>query len=161
MRSAYMVLMVVVLTWVMAAEAIFPLAAIAAFVGSRIASIAVPLAIERGKRSVNLVSSDDEKNILLSVMTQLDPDGCILKLLCSLEASSTEGVHTPKERALVNTFTNQNETLTPYNAAYIYAVNIGQHAHDAALCDKKFNKCSISVAELRDLLEWSSNCGEQ
>nr|XP_027208524.1 uncharacterized protein LOC113802193 [Penaeus vannamei] len=66
--------------------------------------------------------ADEGKNMLLSIVGQLDPDGCILKMLCNLQTRSPSSL-SPEEDLLVDMFSNNTETMSSYNAAFVYAAD--------------------------------------
>nr|XP_027208523.1 uncharacterized protein LOC113802192 [Penaeus vannamei] len=68
--------------------------------------------------------ADEGKNMLLSTVGQLDPDGCILKMLCNLQTRSPSSL-TPEEDLIVDMFSNNTETMSSYNAAFVYATDVG------------------------------------
>lgn len=98
--------------------------------------------------------------MLLSTVSQLDQSGCILKMLCRLQTKQ-EGTRTQEEDLLVNMFVNGTESITSYNAAFVYAADIGSKTHNTAVCDKFFNKCPLSDGELSTLLRQAWGCGLQ
>ncbi|KAK7028805.1 hypothetical protein SK128_010380 [Halocaridina rubra] len=94
---------------------------------------------------------------LLSAVQQLDPNGCIQKLLCRLQFKE-EANRTHEENALVKMFSKGAETITSYNAAFVYASAIGSTSADPKVCDKYFSKCPVSNEELGKLLQQSWGC---
>ncbi|XP_069947892.1 uncharacterized protein [Cherax quadricarinatus] len=110
-----------------------------------------------GKRSVDDPAQEEEK-VLLSSVSEVDQDGCIRKMLCQLQTKE-ETSRTLEEKLLTKLFTNSNEKITSYNAAFVYATDIGKKTRNAAVCKKVFNKCTLSDAELNDLLQKTWGCG--
>lgn len=100
-----------------------------------------------------------DKNLLLTTVTHLDPKGCILKLLCKLETKSLDAL-TPEEAMVAHMF-NTSESLTPSNAAFVYAAEMGSHSKDAASCDQAFSECTLDEQELRGLFQRSWSCDMQ
>lgn len=56
-------------------------------------------------------------------------------------------------------FANGTETLTTYNAAFVYATDIGGKTKDSAMCDKYFAKCPLNDDQLAGLLKQAWGCG--
>ncbi|KAK3866950.1 hypothetical protein Pcinc_027554 [Petrolisthes cinctipes] len=113
-----------------------------------------------GKRSVRQGEMTVDENLLLTTVTQLDPNGCILKLLCSLQ-SKPEEARTAQEAVLVRMFSDNQDSLTSANAAFVYAAGVGREAQDVASCDKLFSKCLMEEEQLSRVLQQSWSCGEQ
>ncbi|XP_042227180.1 uncharacterized protein LOC121869692 [Homarus americanus] len=103
-------------------------------------------------------AADEGENLLLSTVGQLDPNGCVLKLLCVLEAKE-EAYRTLEEAILVDMFANSTETLTSYNAAFVYATDVGGKTQDAAACHHHFPKCPLTDDQLSGLLQQAWGCG--
>ncbi|XP_042208214.1 uncharacterized protein LOC121856627 [Homarus americanus] len=94
-------------------------------------------------------AADEGQNLLLSTVGQLDPNGCVLKLLCILEAKE-EAYRTLEEA----------KTLTSYNAAFVYATDVGGKTRDAAACrHHHFPKCPLTDDQLSGLLQQAWGCG--
>ncbi|XP_042887601.1 uncharacterized protein LOC122263289 [Penaeus japonicus] len=111
-------------------------------------------------RSVDPDTDDDAEegtNLLLSTVGQLDPDGCILKLLCLLQTRSESSL-TPEEEGLVQMFSNNSETMSSYNAAFVYATDVGTRTRDPAVCERLFPKCSLREDQLSRLLQSVWGC---
>ncbi|KAK4319162.1 hypothetical protein Pmani_009881 [Petrolisthes manimaculis] len=113
-----------------------------------------------GKRSVRQGELTVDENLLLTTVTQLDPNGCILKLLCSLQAKPEEA-RTTEEANLVRMFSDNQDSLTSANAAFVYAAGVGRETQDVASCDKLFSKCLMEEEQLSRVLQQSWSCGEQ
>nr|XP_027208525.1 uncharacterized protein LOC113802194 [Penaeus vannamei] len=79
--------------------------------------------------------ADEGKNMLLSTVGHLDPDGCILKMLCNLQTRSPSSL-TPEEDLIVDMFSNNTETMSTYNAAFVYATDVGTKTRDPSVCKK-------------------------
>lgn len=110
-----------------------------------------------GKRSVD-DPAEEKENVLLSTVSELDQNGCIRKMLCQLQTKE-ETFRTPEEKLLAKLFANTTENITTYNAAFVYATDIGLKTRNAAVCAKVFNKCPLGDAELSDLLQETWGCG--
>ncbi|XP_042887602.1 uncharacterized protein LOC122263290 [Penaeus japonicus] len=111
-------------------------------------------------RSVDPDTDDDAEegtDLLLSTVGQLDPDGCILKLLCLLQTRSESSL-TPEEEALLQIFSNNSETMSSYNAAFVYATDVGARTRDPAACERLFPKCSLREDQLTRLLQSVWGC---
>ncbi|XP_037793455.1 uncharacterized protein LOC119588904 [Penaeus monodon] len=101
--------------------------------------------------------ADEGKNLLLSTVGQLDPDGCILKMLCHLQTRSHSSL-TPEENLLVDMFSNNTETMSSYNAAFVYATDVGTKTRDPSVCNGLFPKCSLKEEQLSGLLRRVWGC---
>ncbi|XP_069974648.1 uncharacterized protein [Penaeus vannamei] len=101
--------------------------------------------------------ADEGKNMLLSTVGHLDPDGCILKMLCNLQTRSHSSL-TPEEDLIVDMFSNNTETMSSYNAAFVYATDVGTKTRDPSVCNKLFPKCSLSEQQLSGLLRRVWGC---
>nr|XP_053626163.1 uncharacterized protein LOC128684042 [Cherax quadricarinatus] len=110
-----------------------------------------------GKRSVDDPAREEE-NVLLSSVSEVDQDGCIRKMLCQLQTKE-ETSRTLEEKLLAKLFTNSAEKITPYNAAFVYATDIGMKTRNAAVCAEVFNQCTLSESEMIDLLQKTWGCG--
>ncbi|XP_047472662.1 uncharacterized protein LOC125027594 [Penaeus chinensis] len=102
-------------------------------------------------------NADEGKNLLLSTVGQLDPDGCILKMLCHLQTMSHSTL-TPEENLLVDMFSNKTETMSSYNAAFVYATDVGTKTRDPSVCNGLFPKCSLREEQLSGLLRRVWGC---
>ncbi|XP_063888650.1 uncharacterized protein LOC135115656 [Scylla paramamosain] len=109
-----------------------------------------------GKRSVDQQQQQEAPEIL-SMVAQLDPQGCLLKLLCHLEAKEAEAL-SRHEVILAGLFRDASDAATPSSAAFTYAVGIGNKSRDAAVCDKVFSKCPLKYSQLSAVLEESWAC---
>ncbi|ROT84448.1 hypothetical protein C7M84_022365 [Penaeus vannamei] len=101
--------------------------------------------------------ADEGKNMLLSIVGQLDPDGCILKMLCN----SRRGVPPASAQRRTSSSTcspNNTETMSSYNAAFVYAADVGTKTRDPSVCNKLFPKCSLSEQQLSGLLRRVWGC---
>ncbi|XP_071540922.1 uncharacterized protein [Panulirus ornatus] len=176
MRSSSVVLALLVISWVAAVEATLLLAGALALGGLAALKGAFLFSASRRRgygryhgrgyrfrirkrygRAVHSAPVDGE-NLLLSAVGELDPNGCILKMLCHLQTME-EGTRTLEEDILVDMFARGNETLTSYNAPFIYATDIGSRTRDTTTCDKNFSKCPLSNAQLSGLLHQAWGCG--
>ncbi|XP_037793465.1 uncharacterized protein LOC119588915, partial [Penaeus monodon] len=101
--------------------------------------------------------ADEGKNLLLSTVGQLDPDGCILKMLCHLQTRSHSSL-TPEEDLLVDMFSNNTENMASYNAAFVYATDVGTKTRDPSVCNGLFPKCSLKEEQLSGLLRRVWGC---
>ncbi|XP_063610401.1 uncharacterized protein LOC134784295 [Penaeus indicus] len=102
-------------------------------------------------------NADEGKNLLLSTVGQLDPDGCILKMLCHLQTRSHSSLM-PEENVLVDMFSNNTETMSSYNAAFVYATDVGTKTRDPSVCNGLFPKCSLKEEQLSGLLRRVWGC---
>nr|XP_045622344.1 uncharacterized protein LOC123772953 [Procambarus clarkii] len=88
--------------------------------------------------------------LLMSTVTQLDTDGCVLKLLCHLDTKGQEE-RTLQENVFFRLFTSSSNTLAAYNDAILAA-------RGRESCDEVFPKCPLTVEELGRLLQQTSAC---
>ncbi|XP_042890110.1 uncharacterized protein LOC122265027 [Penaeus japonicus] len=135
---------------------------LAALKGAAILGFAVgrSLSGRRFRRSTETEAEEDE-NLLLSTVGQLDPNGCILKLLCLLQTKD-QSTLTLEEDLLLGMFANGTETLTSssfYSAAFVYATEIGTRTRDPSVCKKFFPRCPLQDDQLAGLLQWAWGCG--
>ncbi|XP_069974657.1 uncharacterized protein [Penaeus vannamei] len=109
-------------------------------------------------RSVEALS-DEEESLILSTVAHLDPEGCIPKTLCFLEAKD-ESDRSKGENQLLEIFANKTRSLTSYSATLVLATQIGTNTRDSAACKKLFAKCSLDEEELAGVLHlaWACDC---
>ncbi|XP_068210742.1 uncharacterized protein [Palaemon carinicauda] len=112
----------------------------------------------RKGRSVDASFEEYGEDILLSTVEKLDPNGCILKLLCQAHIKGEEA-RSLEEAILVDMFSNSTETLTSYNTAFVFATDIGVKTQDPSACKKYFPKCPMDEGELSGLLQMAWGCG--
>lgn len=188
MRSSHLLVAVLCLSWLVAAEGIIVLAGAAA-VGAAALAIGGLAALKgaaivgyaagrhhrryhgrsyghyrqprykyhRYGRSVD-PAADEGEDLLLATVGQLDPNGCILKMLCQLQTKD-ESTLTLEEDLLLGMFANSTETLSSFNAAFVYATDIGSKTRDPSVCKKFFPKCPLGDKELDGLLQMAWGCG--
>ncbi|XP_063592548.1 uncharacterized protein LOC134769736 [Penaeus indicus] len=99
---------------------------------------------EKPKRSI------EPENLILLAVHELDPFGCVKKMLCHIEAAD------------INNRTQQEELLLRTLNGYTFLTSIelpsskdseGEGAEDAAaLCDQLFSKCPLGRGLLREIL---------
>ncbi|XP_063610402.1 uncharacterized protein LOC134784296 [Penaeus indicus] len=106
----------------------------------------------------------DEESLILSTVAHLDPEGCIPKTLCLLEAKD-ESDRSQDETQLLEIFANKNKTQdhTSYSATLVLATQIGANTRDSAACKKLFAKCSLDEEELTEVLHlaWGCDCDQR
>lgn len=109
-------------------------------------------------RSVEALS-DEEESLILSTVAHLDPEGCIPKTLCLLEAKD-ESDRSQDETRLLEIFANKTQGLTSYSATLVLATQLGANTQDSAACKKLFPKCSLDEEELIEVLNlaWGCDC---
>ncbi|KAK7028802.1 hypothetical protein SK128_010377 [Halocaridina rubra] len=113
----------------------------------------------RHKRSAaedDAVAAEGE-DLLLSAVGQLDPNGCVLKLLCHIRAKEIS-LLSPEENQLIKMFEKNSAVSTPYKAAFIYAADIGEKTRDTYACKRYFSKCPLQEEELGALLVKAWGC---
>ncbi|XP_042887600.1 uncharacterized protein LOC122263288 [Penaeus japonicus] len=112
-------------------------------------------------RSVQ-TDTDADENLLLSIVEHLDPEGCIPKTLCLLEAKD-ESDRSPDEAQLLEVFANNTRGLTSPNAAFVHAAQVGAETRDSSACDRLFAKCSLDEDQLSEVLRlsWSCDCDSE
>ncbi|XP_068210744.1 uncharacterized protein [Palaemon carinicauda] len=164
MHFSKLILAMVALTWASTTDALLPFAAPALIVGGLavlkgaaiVALLAGPLGI--GKRSVDdVLAREQSEAALLSTVENLDPSGCILKLVCHLQFKE-ESARTPEENTLVQMFSGKTEALTSHSAAFVFAAELGSKNKDASVCEKYFNKCPYTNEVVGNLLQQSWGC---
>ncbi|XP_047472352.1 uncharacterized protein LOC125027357 [Penaeus chinensis] len=102
--------------------------------------------------------ADEGENLLLSTVGQLDPNGCILKLICLLQTKD-QSTLSPEEDLLLGMFANSTEALSSYNAAFVYATEIGTKTRSPRACKKFFPRCPLRDDQLAGLLHRAWGCG--
>ncbi|XP_037800079.1 uncharacterized protein LOC119595018 [Penaeus monodon] len=109
-------------------------------------------------RSVAAATEEDD-DLIISAVGQLDPNACIPKMLCVLQAKD-ESDRTPRENMLVEILTSSTESPSSYNAAFAHAQDVATNTGDSFACKKFFYKCPFDDEELSELLDiaWSCNC---
>ncbi|XP_066948428.1 uncharacterized protein [Macrobrachium rosenbergii] len=163
MHFSKLILAVVALTWVSTTDALLPFATPALILGGLavLKGAAIFTLIGgpfKGKRSADdALAREQSEAALLSTVENLDPSGCILKLLCHLQFKE-ESTRTPEENTLVQMFSGKAEGLTSQSAAFVFAAEIGSKNKDAAVCEKYFNKCPYTSDEVGNLLHQSWGC---
>ncbi|XP_047471445.1 uncharacterized protein LOC125026889 [Penaeus chinensis] len=100
---------------------------------------------DRRKRS----TSEELANLLLSAVSRLDTHGCILKLLCQLEAESPDALSV-EERRLVEAFADRLELFAEGSGVEEAHGGDGQ-GRDGALCDAPADRCPFGGAVLRSV----------
>ncbi|ROT83036.1 hypothetical protein C7M84_023793 [Penaeus vannamei] len=138
MNSALVLLVAVGLSCLVAAQAASPFGVLAGL--GALTSAA--------KRTLDEGDSD----LILSAVGQMDPNACIPKILCVLQAKD-ESNRTMKENMLL-------EILTSYNAAFVHAQDVTSATGDSFACKRIFSKCPFDDGELSELLDlaWSCDC---
>lgn len=186
MKSASLLLTTVALTWVAVAEATLLLTAGALVVGGLAAlkgAALVGYAVGRHRRGRShyhhhhhhrsgghghyyghyrysralQTAADDGENLLLSTVGQLDPNGCILKMLCNLQTKEDIKL-TLEENILVDMFANSTEVFSAKNSAFVVATQMGRKTHDSAVCDNSFPRCPLTNDQLSGLLQQTWGC---
>jgi len=109
-------------------------------------------------RSVENSPAEEGEDLLLSAVGQLDPNGCVLKLLCQIQIKD-ESKRTLEEAILVDMFANNTESLSAYNEAFVYATDIGIKSRDISACKKYFPNCPLNENQLDSLLNQAWGCG--
>merc|ERR1719369_1698360 len=109
------------------------------------------------KRSTEVLSPESEE-ALLKTVAQMDPQGCILRLLCSLQSDKGSKNQTNEAKLLVDLFTN----ITMHNPSVIstsfaHAADIGKRSQFrySRQCAKVFKKCPLKDDKLVALLKES------
>ncbi|XP_037800178.1 uncharacterized protein LOC119595103 [Penaeus monodon] len=110
----------------------------------------------RFRRSVE-AAADEDDDLILSAVGQLDPNTCVPKMFCLLQAKD-ESDRTLKENMLVEMLTDNAMKPNSYNAAFVYARDVATKTKDS--CKKAFPKCSLGEEELSELLDlaWGCDC---
>ncbi|XP_042887598.1 uncharacterized protein LOC122263286 [Penaeus japonicus] len=166
MRGIHLFASAVLLSWLVAAEALDlvtgTLGGLAALKGAALIGkvlLSPKKKLLRIGRSVDSAAQlRDGEDLLLSAVTQLDSDGCIPRLLCLLETKEPS-THTQEETLLLEIFANNTEAVTAHNAAFVYATDLGAKTRDSAACKKLFPRCPLNEGELNALLQQAWGCG--
>ncbi|XP_037800108.1 uncharacterized protein LOC119595048 [Penaeus monodon] len=105
-------------------------------------------------------AADEDDDLILSAVGQLDPNTCVPKMFCLLQAKD-ESDRTLKENMLVEVLTDNTMKPNSYNTAFVYARDVATKTKDSSACKKAFPKCSLGEEELNELLDlaWSCDCG--
>ncbi|XP_042894334.1 uncharacterized protein LOC122268129 [Penaeus japonicus] len=114
----------------------------------------------RFRRSVVAAAAlEEDDDLILSAVGQMDPSGCIPKILCLLQAKD-ESDRTLKENLLLDIFTSNTVNPTPSNAAFVYAKDVATKTRDSSVCRKVFPECPFDEEELREIVDlaWSCDC---
>ncbi|XP_064122642.1 uncharacterized protein LOC135226878 [Macrobrachium nipponense] len=98
------------------------------------------------------------EDLLLSTVGQLDPNGCVLKLLCQAHVKKV-AARSLEEAILVDLFSNGTGKLTSQSAAFVFATDIGVKTQDPLACKKYFPNCPLSEGQLSGLLQMAWGCG--
>ncbi|XP_037800157.1 uncharacterized protein LOC119595082 [Penaeus monodon] len=109
-------------------------------------------------RSV-VAAAEEDDDLILSAVGQLDPNTCVPKMFCLLQAKD-ESDRTLKENMLVEVLTDNAMKPNSYNAAFVYARDVASKTKDSSACKKAFPKCSLGEEELNELLDlaWACDC---
>ncbi|XP_027206611.2 uncharacterized protein [Penaeus vannamei] len=108
----------------------------------------------RRKRSSSSEGSANPESLLLAAVGRLDTHGCVLKLLCQLEAESPDAL-SPEERIFAGVFADRLELFAKDSGA------AEEHAGDGQVCEASGDRCPLEGDLLRGLLRrvWSSYSG--
>ncbi|XP_066948425.1 uncharacterized protein [Macrobrachium rosenbergii] len=98
------------------------------------------------------------EDLLLSTVGKLDPNGCVLKLLCQAHIKKA-AERSLEEAILVNMFSNGTGKLTSPSAAFVFATDIGVKTRDPSACKKYFPNCPLNEGQLTGLLQMAWGCG--
>lgn len=101
---------------------------------------------------------DVGENLLLTTVTQLDQEECILKLVCSLQ-TKPEKERTPNEAVLASIFTD-SPSSSSYTAAFVHAAGVGRQEQDSTPCNRVFSKCVMEETDLRRALDQAWGCAD-
>ncbi|XP_069179501.1 uncharacterized protein [Procambarus clarkii] len=101
---------------------------------------------------------EEVQKLLVSAVTHLDTDGCILKLLCHLDKKHHEAV-TPEEKIFLQVFYNSPETLSS-SYKLLEDTETGHVQGVGDTCEEGFSQCPLRVEELDRLLQQQvTGCG--
>lgn len=108
----------------------------------------------RRKRSSSSEGSANPESLLLAAVGRLDTHGCVLKLLCQLEAESPDAL-SPEERIFAAVFADRLELFAKDSGA------AEERAGDGQVCEASGDRCPLEGDLLRGLLRrvWSSYSG--
>lgn len=113
----------------------------------------------RYRRAVG--ADPNEEGVLLSSVTQLDPNGCLLKLLCLAQATPEEA-RTPYQAALVHLFADISHAPTPVGVPFVQALQAGgSEGKPGAACYANYASCPLSGPTLHGMLVMAWDSGDQ
>ncbi|XP_047472670.1 uncharacterized protein LOC125027603 isoform X2 [Penaeus chinensis] len=113
----------------------------------------------RGRRSVQDISATESH--LLSVISQLDTHGCILKTMCYLQEGESPDALTTEESVLVDLLSNGLTAFSKeVNATILLSMGegLGMTSFEGG-CDALFSKCPFGKELLRGFLRQVWGCG--
>lgn len=103
---------------------------------------------------------DARENLLLTTVTQLDQEECILKLVCSIQTKSEEE-RSPNEAVLATIFTDASDSpSSSYTAAFVHAAGVGRQEQDSTPCNNVFSKCAMDEKDLTRALDQAWGCAD-
>ncbi|ROT83034.1 hypothetical protein C7M84_023791 [Penaeus vannamei] len=105
-------------------------------------------------------SVSDHETLLMSTVSQLDQNNCILKLLCQLQTKTAE-TRTPQENVIVDLFSYHLDAFAHVANASVFSPvhEVESNALDVGMCDSYFSKCPFAEEHLRALLQYVWSCG--
>ncbi|XP_047472623.1 uncharacterized protein LOC125027570 [Penaeus chinensis] len=105
-------------------------------------------------------SVSDHETLLISTVSQLDQNDCILKLICQLQ-TKTEETRTAQENVIVDLFSYHLDTFAHVANASVFLPGneVDSNALDVGMCDSYFSKCPFAEEHLRSLLQYVWSCG--
>ncbi|XP_063888359.1 uncharacterized protein LOC135115468 [Scylla paramamosain] len=106
----------------------------------------------RYRRAVGDAATQEEEDTLLARVTQLDPNGCLLKLLCLTQATPEEE-RSPYQAVLMHLFGGVSRAPTPAGVPFAQALQAGGSARSpAAACHSHYLRCPLSGTDLHGML---------
>ncbi|XP_045106513.1 uncharacterized protein LOC123501625 [Portunus trituberculatus] len=105
----------------------------------------------RHRRAVGTAATEEEDALLASV-TQLDPNGCLLKLLC-LTRATPEEERSSHQALLLHLFGDISSAPTHASEPFAQALQTGGSAQrHAAACRDHYLRCPLSGSALHGML---------
>ncbi|XP_050729858.1 uncharacterized protein LOC127005200 [Eriocheir sinensis] len=181
MQQRWLVLAAVALSWLVSCQALFvepvlALGALAILKGAAIAGFKFGRSTSGGhhgdyrprpyynRHRWGRAAGNDPRqvdDVLLSSVTQMDPDGCLLKLLC-LARATPAAARTPYQASLVHLFADITQAPTPAGIPFVQALHTGSAAGKAtAACQASHSSCPLSEAILHGMLVQAWGAADQ
>ncbi len=171
MQQQWLLLATLAISWLVSCQALItdPLLALGALTvlkGAAIAGYAFgsvksggrnggyrPRPYHRHQRWGRAAGSDPRQvEDVLPIVTQLDPDGCLLKLLCLAKATPTS-TRTPYQLSLMNLFASITQAPKPASIPFVQALQAGSgKGKPEAACCASYSSCPLSEATLHSML---------
>lgn len=178
MQQRWLVLAAMALSWLVSCQALFAepvlaLGALAILKGAAIAGFKFGRFSRGGRqggyynhRRWGRAAGDDPSQVddaLLTSVSQLDPDGCLLKLLCLARATPAPA-RSPYQASIVHLFAGITQAPTPAGIPFVQALQTGSAAgkdKGKAACHASHPSCPLSEATLHGMLVQAWGAADQ